>query len=876
MYIKVETCKNSILSTYINEDNEIVYDEVKNYKPEIFVPNPLGKHFSLIENMPLKRKQFDTIKEYNEFCYQHKDGNTPESLLYNKIKPEYQYIREKFEESNKINNVRIWMFDIETKDKDGEFPDPFKFEVLPEITLIQVSEYDTDKRIIWGWMKDTDVYKEHKNCIYLKFDSEKEMLKHFLETYRKRNVNILTAWNGDLFDFPYLIKRLENLKLNYKLLSPYKTFKIEKVSKSDGLKQNINKPYGVYWLDMLSVYKKFTFGGREKWSLDFIANYEGVDAKLDYTKEGFKNIKDLMNGVFTHEYCEDKESKLYKAYENNDIELIKQLSYDVFVMYGIKDVEIMQHLEYKIKLFNVLISMAQKMRCNLDDSLGTTTPWEIYIYNELYKSNIALPSKQQESESKIFTGGYVYADIGIHKWCMSSDVASLYPSIMRTVNISPETYIKHKDIPEDLYKEINILHTLEHPEDYIIENWNEDKFNKVNELLKKYNLSLSVNGECFNKEKEGIIPKLVRQIYEERVQFKNLKKEAKTEDEKNFYDLKQMTAKIAINSIYGALGSKYFILSNTNIAHAVTSYGRYSIKTTGDYVIDYLNNKYKTDKVYRTLTDTDSYYLGLSYIVDLYQQTYGVKTNEEISDMIDKLDKKIVSVLNRKCANVIYNKFNNFDDVIYYDREKIGHMIITGKKKYAVLLYNNEGYQYEEPKVSVTGLSTVRSDTPAIVRKKLSDILKIMFHNDNELLLEYIDNFKNEYYKDMYSIDDIAIPTGISDIDKFKNKTSSIPIHVRASFTYNNFLKDNKLLENGFTEIQNGDKIKWFRIKKNPFVNSDVFAYTDKSIFKEYDILKYFNYDEMFYRTFKKTVDDLCEVVKLKSNEDSKLMEDLF
>jgi len=524
MFVKCETYKNKIYYTSLNEDYNSEFKVIEDFKIEAFKESPLGKWKGLINNEPLKKVEFDSVSKYNNFLYKNKDK------VFNNIKPEYQYIRYNRENETPDKKLRIWLWDIEADVMpDGSFPDPYKYEELPSITLMQVSEFDTKKKIILGWKRDTEVYKLFPNCIYKKFDNEVDMINAFIKLYRSRKVNILTAHFGNNFDFPYIVKRCNNLGINYKQLSPFNEFKTEKYDKSADEKYDIEKPIGAYWIDYVDVYKKLNQGSRESFSLGFLANYEGVEAKLDYTVLGYKNIKDLMAGKFSEDYCDDKEnSEVYQAWLDKDEERVKQLSYDIFVKYGILDVVVMQELEEKMKMFETLIASSQKMGCNIDDSLGTTEAWTIYVYNDLYKDNIALPAKKEENENDIYHGGYVFAIVGIHRYVLTEDVTSQYPHNIMALGMSPESYIKRENIPKDLYEEIKELHNEDYPEDVVI-NWSIDKKNRVTELLQKYNIAMSINGACFDRNVKGVIPKLVEEVFNERKVFKDLKSKASSD-----------------------------------------------------------------------------------------------------------------------------------------------------------------------------------------------------------------------------------------------------------------------------------------------------------------------------------------------------------
>jgi len=280
--------------------------------------------------------------------------------------------------------------------------------------------------------------------------------------------------------------------------------------------------------------------------------------------------------------------------------------------------------------------------------------------------------------------------------------------------------------------------------------------------------------------------------------------------------------------------------------------------------------------VRRVYTHTDSFYLDMSKLVELYESKKGKKTREEASKFLDEFDKRYIQKWIREISNKTWQMCNGVNDCIFFDREKICHMILAGKAKYALDIIDDEGKYSEDLNVKITGLEIKRSDTPKLIREKLDEAISIMFDNDNEKLINFMEDFKKEYYNEV-DIDKVALPSGVSNITKYESgKQKSTPIHVRSSLNYNKFLDKHELTKDGYQKISDGEKIKWFRLKKNPYINDNVLAFNDVGIFKQFDILKYFDYEEMYERTFYRKVKSLCEVVGMDISFNEQLSNDLF
>ena len=492
-YLQVTSDYNKLYITEIDEKNEIHY-RTSDYQPETFVTAMEADEHrfrTLIEDKPLRKIKFDDIKSFRQY---QKDKRDIDGLdLYNTIQPEYQYIRETYGTKGTFVSPRKWMFDIETDLYDGKFSHPET--ALAPITVMQVMESDTKHIYVFSTLSDYSATREDLTFTFC--ESEEEMFNRFLTLIGQRKPFLWAAWNGDNFDYPYIINRCKRIGIDPKLFSPFNKLEEHKTV-IFGKESKILKPVGMVWIDMIDAYKKLNPGGRESWALDYICNYHKVTTKLDYKSAGFKTFKDFMNGHYQASYDVEKDSELYNLSQMEPSEVVKakmlKLARDVFHEYAIRDVEALYALDTRLNIFDVLFSVMQTMRCNLYDVMGTTKPWTVHIYNELYSRGIALPGRSSYSKRE-FPGGYVYAKPGKYDWVMSVDATSLYPSAIRQGGYSPETYIPMEAAPEDLKQ--MILSTgiyRAHDCEDIYDSLPKSTKEQIAELLRRYNLTMGTNG----------------------------------------------------------------------------------------------------------------------------------------------------------------------------------------------------------------------------------------------------------------------------------------------------------------------------------------------------------------------------------------------
>jgi DNA polymerase elongation subunit (family B) len=565
---------------------------------------------------------------------------------------------------------------------------------------------------------------------------------------------------------------------------------------------------GVAILDYLDLYKKFTYSAQESYKLDHIAKVELGKEKLSYDE--YTSFRDF--------------------YKND---------WQKFVEYNVVDVELVDQLEDKMKLIELILTMAYDAKCNYVDVFSAVRTWDCILWNHLWKQNIVVHQREGLPGRQI-VGAFVQEPRpGKYDWVVSFDATSLYPSIIMQYNLSPETQIrkatKNADVNSLLKQSINL------------------------DDLKDNNYCMSANGFCYTREKQGLFPEIVQKLFDDRQKYKKLmlvaqskyeeSKDKKWQKEIAKYNNFQMARKIQLNSLFGAWGNEFFRFYDSNIAEGITLTGQYIIQTVGAALNEYLNKVCGTkDHIYSFYSDTDACYITLDPLV---QKFYKDQPKEKIVEILDKIcNEKIEKAINKSC-DMLAEYTNAFETKIYFKREVIADRgIWVAKKRYALNVYNNEGVQYKEPKLKVMGLEIVRSSTPEPVRDALKQAVKLALTGTEQELQDYIREFETKYRKLEPEL--IAFPRGVNGVDKYTDRSSiykpATPMHVRGALLYNFYLKEQQI-DKKYELISEGDKIKFIYLKEPNLIKENCIAFINV-IPEEFNLKQYVDYDTMFEKSF--------------------------
>ena len=820
--------------------NSILYRGIENgkrvtgrrdFKPTMFVKSDKPSKYKSMYGESVSPIQFDSNKEAAEFAERYKEvSNFP---IYGQTNWNYQFLTEKYPNDIDwdINQIKIFSVDIETTVENG-FPDVFN--PLEQILLITLQDNVTKKIITFGTGAFTQTSETSQYDVdYRQCRDEREMLVRFLDWWSVNTPDVLTGWNTDFFDVPYLISRVERvLDDDYiKMFSPFKLVR-RNVKKIMGREQLTYEIQGVAQLDYLALYKKFTYITRPSYKLDNIAETELGKKKLE---NGFDTFREF--------------------YEKD---------WNRFVEYNIIDTALVDELEDKMKLIELIITMAYDAKCNFQDVFSPVRTWDSLLYNHLWKQNVVLPQSENK-KSRSIVGAYVQeVEPGEYEWVASFDATSLYPSIIMQYNMSPETLV-----PGSMM-DVTVDGLLEGKHDL--------------SALKEKNYSMTANGQCFTNDKLGYMPEIVQKFFDDRQKYKKLMLKAKqdlidTGDEKYKNDISkynnfQMARKIQLNSLYGAMANQYFRFYDDRIAEGITMSGQHIIRQTAVGLDKFLNKVCGTEnETYSFYSDTDSCYITLKGLVDKY---YSKMDKDKLIDVLDKIGDDQIEPCIAKSMDELAEYTNAFAKKLVFKREAIADRAIwIAKKRYAMNVYDNEGVRYQTPDLKVMGLEIVRSSTPACVQDSLKEAVRLCLTSDEATLQEYIKKTRKEFVN--LPAEDIAFPRGCNNLHKYTDSANiyaaKTPMQVRGSLLYNFYLKKHKL-DQKYEMIKEGDKIKFLYLKEPNTLKENCISFNTK-IPTEFNIHRYVDYDLMFEKAFLDPMNTIVQALGWQTEKENTL-EDLF
>jgi len=840
-YVFCEVHSNKIIEIGYDENDE-KYVNKHDYQPSLaLLSKNQNSKWKTLHDEPVELKTFDSIRDMREFKKSLKDSSVK---IYGDIQPQYQYLSENYYgKTFDFNRLKRFYFDIEIYSKDKSFTKSGIYNAIYPISCLTIyssktelyyvfatKKYDKDKTIL----DDIDPNKI-KFCYC---ENEEKLLINFILFFKDEQPDTLQGWYSESFDIPYTIKRCEKIvsEKDTKLLSPFGRVSINEKEINGKIQE---KPYigGVTLFDLLDLYKKY-MKPKEEYSLDYISSEELGDKKLDYSEE------DDLNALW----------------ENNP---------QKYIDYNIKDVKLLVDLDKKLQLTSIPCTIAYRIGANLIDPIGTIRAWDVYLYNKFKEKNIVIPPNVHKEKIK-FPGGFVKKPIpGIYKWVMSVDVNSLYPHLQQQYNISPEMLIDSKPVQNIRY----FRFTGEYDDGkQITEAIQLDKRFLQKEIKSDPNYILAANGHYFRKDKEGIIPIILKELYKERKIIKKdeieLKKELleTTKGTDRYYELEalissknntQQAIKIFMNSEYGAIGNRFFRHYDLRLATAVTLGGQLTLQWTEKQLINHpLQKKYNWKVIYG---DTDSLYLSFDKYVEKLKQENQNLTNSEISDILSELYDDILDDIIKEGFENLKEYMNLNENRMFMAREIIAESgLFIAKKKYVCRVWDDEGIKYKEPKLKVTGVEVVQSATPKVIKESLRKAL-IFFLTDQSSLINFIKSQRLKYKN--YDPNQIAISKTANNIEKYLKNLKGTPIAVHAAITYLKYKKKHNLIT--LPNITSGEKIKYlYLIQPNPF-NSHVIGFTGKWPFGE-KLKQYIDFEKMFQKSFFKPIQNIGDKINFK------------
>lgn len=800
----VKVIGNKIYHRYIEDG--VARSEWVDFSPTIYVGTDKPTGVKTLKGLNVKPIQFESIKDYRDHNKTYNDVDGYE--LHGQVDIESQFMSEYYPEEITWDYSKIYVLslDIETSSENG-FPDPLKADA--EITAITVHSSITDKYYVFICR---DGYTPKDGELVVKGVDERDMLRKFVQFFKARYPDVITGWNIDGFDIPFIINRINRLHDEEitKDLSPIRKINVRE-SKSQYGTTYTYEIVGIECLDYLELYKKYNPKNQESYTLDFIAGQELGEQKLDYS-----------------EY-----DNLHEFYLQN---------FQKYVEYNVHDVRLIVRLEKKLKMIMLQIMVAYLAKENYKTAFSPVLTWTNIIYHHLLKQNVVFDHKHHV-EAADFAGGFVKEpQVGLHPWVITLDAASLYPSLILACNISPETKVEYDDLPHEIkhYYMLNIVEKIaawEVPED-------------LQSMLKKYDYTIAANGQIYRKDIQGVIPFLISDTIAKRKVYKkkmlDLKKASGDPDEISYYSVYEQALKILANSLYGALGNKYFTLYDLVNAEAVTLTGQAAARGVCKQISNYINKMAGTDLDNVLYQDTDSGFFQFQHLMS----TVKGKTQDEMVDILTKFADGPLSKQASVICDDLSDQLNTYAKSLVFKREKvITRMALLAKKRYICMVADSEGVKYEKPEFTATGVETNRSSTPGFVREKLKEAFQVILTEDEDSIISFVEAFKEKFISSSYET--IAFPRSANDLEKYSNKTTiygpKCPIAVRAALLYNYQLDKHKLGKK-YPKIKSGEKIKYVHMLPNP-TQENVIGFTSV-IPTELNLEKYIDYDTMFDKSF--------------------------
>ena len=768
------------------------------FKPTLFMSGESEEGWTTLDGIPMQPVVFDSMSEAKDFNKRYENVSNFE--IAGNTNYVAQFIAEEWPDRIEYdrNLIKTANIDIEVFSADG-FPAPE--DAAHPVTAICMRE-DTGTYWVWGC---GDYTPTREDVLYIKCDNEIDLVRKFVRRFEEYAPNVITGWNTRFFDIPYLHNRMVKLfgdDILAKRMSPWGLIR-ERNTTINGKQNQEFILEGIEQLDYLEVFKKFTYntlGQQESYRLDHISHVVLGERKLSYEEHG----------------------NLHTLYEKD---------FQKFIEYNVKDVELVHNLDVKLDLIDLIFTMAYKAGVNYNDTLGTTAIWDTIIYRLLNKQNIAVPKKVEKPKTS-YPGGYVKEpQVGSHDWVTSFDLNSLYPNIIVQYNMSPETVL------DGFQNGVSV-----------------DKFLDGSVNIGQQGFSVAPTGIRFTHDREGVIPTVIKQYYSERRVIKNemlkSQQEMQTNPSKELeyrissLDNQQMAIKILMNSLYGALGNRWFRYFDQRVAESITLAGQLAIKWAERAVNNAMQDVLKTDDDYVVAIDTDSVYIRMGDLVEKFSPKNPVKFLDKIcADHFEK---------------VLETSYSEMADATgaYENRMEMGREVIAdrgiwmAKKRYILNVHNNEGVQYAEPKLKMMGIEAIKSSTPQVVRDKFKEIFRVIIEGTESDTQRFISDFKSQF-RDLPP-EDVSFPRGVSNLTKWQDRKTifkkGTPIHVRGALCYNNAIVENDI-NRRYESVKQGEKIKFVYLKMPNRLGQNVVSYP-LNLPEELGLHKYVDYDLMFDKTF--------------------------
>lgn len=834
-----------------------------------YYPDSKGKYKSIYGDN-LSRVLTKSFKDFQKEQRIHSSHRLFES----DINPVFRTLEENYlgKEEPKLHTA---FFDIEV-DFDPERGYASPEDAFMPITAITVHLQWIDSLVTLGVPpkslpieKARELVKDFPNTHL--FETEAEMLETFLELIQ--DADVLSGWNSEGYDIPYTVNRVTKVlsKEDTRRFCLWDQFPKKREFEKFGKTAITYDLVGRVHLDSLELYRKYTYEERHSYRLDAIGEMEVGESKTVY------------------------EGTLDQLY-NND--------FRKFIEYNRQDVALLDKLDRKLKFIDLANKIAHENTVLLQTTLGAVAVTEQAIINEAHHRGMMVPSRTRRDElgDTQAAGAYVaYPKKGLHEWIGSIDINSLYPSVIRALNMGPETIIGQLR-PDKTEKFINdqmavhkksfaaawegMFGTLEYDavmrQDRafeIIIDW-ENGEETIHSAAEVYNLiydsnnhwMLSANGTIFTYDKEGVIPGLLKRWYAERKELQaklKASKEAENPIEEEYWDKRQLVKKINLNSLYGAIlnpGCRFF---DKRIGQSTTLTGRSIARHMAGTVNEIVTGEFNHVGKSIIYGDTDSCYFSAYNTLKTDIDKGIIPWNR---DIVIQLYNQIAEQVNSTFPDFMLSAFHcpkSRGEVIKGGREIVASkgLFIT-KKRYAVLYYDKEGKRYDldgkSGKIKAMGLDLKRSDTPEFMQKFLEEILtRVLNGSQEEEILDRISEFRTEFKaRPGWEKGSPKRANNITEYEAKEKKAgkTNMPGHVRAAINWNTLRRMNN--DKYSMQIVDGMKVIVCKVKDNPLGYTSVAYPTDELRLPKWFQDLPFDHSEMEATIINNKIDNLIGVLE--------------
>jgi|688.fasta_scaffold07516_2 DNA polymerase elongation subunit (family B) len=728
-----------------------------------------------------------------------------------------------------------------------------------EITAVALYDHNSKKYYCMILDKDKtlkDVKEENKEVI--PYSTEKELLHGFLDKWYELDPTIITGWNSGFFDIPYLYYRIK------KVLGETIAATLSPINKIKFTPQFADQPVnlgGINHLDYMLLFKKYIMKQEPSYRLGDIGKKYAKLEKIEY---------------------QGSLDKLFKEDPHT------------FIDYNLRDVEIIVELENRMKFIELTVTIGHLCHTEYEAIYYSTMLNEGAILTYLKRKGIISPNKPTTYNPALrtleeeYAGGYLKDPTpGLYEWVIDLDFTSLYPSIIRSLNMGIETLVG-RIVNKDKYDNQWSLQELKSmsPDKIIyIEKVKKNRtlvrseitVSEIIDVIEKNNLIVSAPGVLFRKDKSSVVCEILADWFAKRQEYKKLMKKAYKVDNDPvmgaFYDRRQHAYKIKLNDVYGVFAQNGWRYTDGNkfISKAITLSGQRllqeSIRNMNEYLNKELGNEIHKD--YIVTSDTDSLFIQCKDLLIARHPDIDFNNREDVINKILVIASELQKMANEFIGNFAKTAFNLGKDATHYFELKqevvLDRGYFAGKRRYAQHIVNKEGVPVDE--LDVKGLDLMKSNFPPLFRKFGENIInEIMFGKPKTDIDKQILDFRTE----LRTIDwrKILKPTGLKKMSEylaappragevFSKLGSKCPINTKAAIYYNDILRF-KNLDKKYPTFQIGDKMFIAYLKDNPY-RIDVVGfngYNDPPELMEF-IEKYIDRDGLFDSVLKNKLESL-------------------